>query len=127
MSDHKLITVYTQINIENKKWNTKGKMRDKIGTLNFMSGKVKWTEMKNELKAVEWMKETEGKNVEEIYEFIYETIYCISLKFVPARRTTYRKNEPKDRKILMRQKTKINKKLKTELNTRKVDYREEPN
>ena len=121
MSDHRIITVSRRISMKNQHGNLVFKNRDKVGNLNFMSKKVDWTPLRRELGNVDWKNIAHGKNGQEIHSTIYETIYKVSTKNVPARKQNKTKLVPSHRKILMRRRSKLNKKLQTTISQRAGD------
>ena len=113
MSDHKIITVEARIGLASGTKNKNFRWREKMGTLNFMSEKVDWLKLKHELSEIDWTNEMNNRDVDEMYDAMYNKIYNTSCNYVPQRKSSIKKKVPRDRKILMRKRAKILKKIET--------------
>ena len=107
MSDHRLIVVKADLGLVRNSQVDRVRIRDALGARNFMSDKTDWTQIKLELRSINWSELTTGKTPDDIYEVIYGILVEISAKYVPERRSVRRKEIPRDRRILMRKRRKI--------------------
>ena len=124
LSDQNLITIITNINTSGithlpaiapncpLPFNTPT-FRD----LNFFNSKVKWNALKVELAAVDWNLELSGKSASAQLDLIYYKFLNACTTHVPLKSSHYNNSIiPKDRRSLMRTRTKLTKKL-AHLNT----------
>ena len=82
--------------------------------LNFHSEEINWSSIESDLSEVNWETEFEGMNPAEMMNFLTESCARISKDHVPKRKiSTDRKHStiPRDRRILMRRRCKVNKQL----------------
>ena len=82
-------------------------------TLNFFSDDVDWKELEHALQQVNWSSEFEGKDPTQKYNHFISICENTAQIHVPLKRSAApRKSKiPRDRRILMRRRTKINKQL----------------
>ena len=110
MSDHRLIVLQTYIVAPQ----TVSPRRAFSGfdALNFHSQAVRWSDLEDEMRAVDWVHEFSGKNTEEMYVSFKRILLSTCQKYVPQRKKGNGKKQiPRDRKILMRKRCKWRKKL----------------
>lgn len=118
LSDHNIITVTTTIATttttdHKSSGSTASKSADvNFNKLNFLSKSVPWDEFKKEIDKVDWTKLLHDTDPVIQYDIIHKTCLDISGKFVPTRKPIKKKIIPRDRKILMRKRTKLRKKLR---------------
>ncbi|KAK4315377.1 hypothetical protein Pmani_013296 [Petrolisthes manimaculis] len=74
--------------------------------------KVDWFSIKNELRETDWQGEFEGSSVDEKYNTIISTTLKIARKHVPPRKACYKATIPRERKIIMRKRSKLNSRIK---------------
>ena len=80
--------------------------------LNFHSDYVDWTSLRAELGTVDWTNELAGLSVDAKYKSFVETVFKISQKYVPKRSCfTKKKIIPRDRRRLMAQRKRLNRKM----------------
>lgn len=87
------------------------------------SDRADWDGLCAELAEIPWAKDMLSQNVQEKYNYILSTVYNIASKHIPqcTLKTSKRSNIPKDRKILMRKKSKLKKKLASCVNTNNIN------
>lgn len=81
--------------------------------LNFYHKNVNWEEINRSLLEMEWEENMEGLGPTAIYQHIKEKLWHISSKLVPEKSSSRIKKIPRDRRILMRKRTKYTKRLIT--------------
>ena len=81
--------------------------------LNFHSEEVIWSDIESDLSEICWETEFQGMNPAELMNFLSEKCAEISKEHVPERKSSDRKHStiPRDRRILMRRRCKVNKQL----------------
>ena len=85
---------------------------DSFRSLNFFSERVNWERMNHELSNVDWDNIFGSENLELDYKKFSETLFNISASNVPKKRTRTKKTRiPRDRKILMQRRSRIEKQL----------------
>ena len=116
ISDHKLITaeiVLPLVNAPRSRERNQG-----LSSLNFYHSSIDWDQINTRLAAIDWRSEFEGRDVEHMYDTICVNISNICSDLVPKRRNPRRKVIPRDRRILMRRRNKLNKKYQRTSNPR---------
>jgi len=126
ISDHKLVLTNTNISFENSNDYQVPKKRDEytersFRTLNFFSKSVKWSEIKVDLKAINWHEKFQNKSTDAIFSLFTNIIRDICIKSVPKRTPSKTSNIPRDRKILMRKRKKLSKKLRTQTTQSQIE------
>ena len=81
-----------------------------------MTSKVNWQNMRQDLSKVNWVTVTMGSDIDGMYNSICDKIYEVSREHVPLRREPKIRKIPRDRRTLMRKRTKIIRKLRHERN-----------
>ncbi|KAK4324726.1 hypothetical protein Pmani_004649 [Petrolisthes manimaculis] len=111
MSDHKLLIIETTLEYR-PMMEINGSGSSSFSTMYFFSDNMDWTSMNNAIKIVNWNQELKDMTTIEMYDFIIEKLLFICSKFVPERKVHRRINNiPRDRKILMRKRTKLAEKI----------------
>ena len=83
-----------------------------FNTLNFQSEEVEWNNIKIELNNIDWEDELSILQPEQKVEKILSISYDIAKKYVPQKKTFQKRHMiPRDRRLLMKRKTRINKRL----------------
>ncbi|KAK3893702.1 hypothetical protein Pcinc_002492, partial [Petrolisthes cinctipes] len=107
MSDHKLLIVETTLEYR-PMIEINGSGCSSFSTMNFFSENMDWTSMNNAITIVNWNQELKDMTTIEMYDFIIEKLLFICSRFVPAKKVHRRiSNIPRDRKILMKKRTKL--------------------
>ncbi|KAK3881146.1 hypothetical protein Pcinc_014394 [Petrolisthes cinctipes] len=107
MSDHKLLIVETTLEYR-PMIEINGSGCSSFSTMNFFSENMDWTSMNNAITIVNWNQELKDMTTIEMYDFIIEKLLFICSRFVPERKVHRRiSNIPRDRKILVRKRTKL--------------------
>ena len=112
LSDHRLILVDTMLDYPEVTpiHNT---IKCPLGTLNFGSVKTEWDSIIAELADKNWEIILREKCVDDIYNTIMNILYRVCVKYTPIKKAPKRKNPiPRDRKIIMRKRSKLRKTLK---------------
>ena len=81
-----------------------------LRTLNFHSTDINWTQIIQAFTEVNWAEMFDQKSVSEIYDQIFNEIYRICHKYIPARLIKSSKIA-RDRRVLMRKRRNLQAKL----------------
>ena len=108
MSDHRLIICGTRIEsyctnpkVTPTKWNS----------LNFFSENIDWQIIREKLGLIKWTELLEGESCTATYNIVLNTIFDAVESLVPPKKPRHRSLIPRDRKILMRRRTKVRRKI----------------
>jgi hypothetical protein len=82
-----------------------------LGSLNFMSDRVDWDGIRKELSEVDWALRTTETSPEEAYKEICEILSEICPKYAPTKTSRTATSVPRDRRILMRKRSRLIKRL----------------
>jgi hypothetical protein len=118
ISDHNIITVKTNLksNSEMKKPNNISNLPN-FSHYNFFSNKLNWESLQTALLNVPWEMEMAHLSVEEKYKFFVTKLLQIVQNYAPVRVKKSRSIIPRDRRILMRKRSRLKTKLKNSKNT----------
>ncbi|KAK4325511.1 hypothetical protein Pmani_003961 [Petrolisthes manimaculis] len=113
MSDHKLIKVKASISttttpishVQNS--TAEGTLSD----LNFYSTEIEWEQLRTKLGEIDWINTMQGKDIDNILSLLTKICYETCKKHIPKKRTNTSKI-PRDRKIIMIKRHKLQTKLK---------------
>ena len=113
-SSHKLVTVQTLLG-QLDGGNVEG-LGESAGfdTLNFFSELINWEKINEQLVSIDWTTRFGNQNVSKILETFLETCLNIAANNVPTKKNNALqkgKRVPRERKTLMRRRTKLNKSL----------------
>lgn len=112
MSDHRLISVRADLGIGPAQPDNRQLRGGILGTVNFKSSLTDWESMRQELGGVDWEARLSGKSAQNIYLELCGVLHEICPRHAPLRRTPKQaKSIPRDRKILMRKRTRTRKRL----------------
>ena len=119
ISDHKILTIFTSFD------NATVTQRDTnvgapLDKLNFWHEKIDWASIKHELAEIDWRHELLNKDVDQIYDTILNLITPVCYRSVPLKTCKPRAQIPRDRRVLMRNRSNIRKKLENEVSQRKL-------
>lgn len=109
ISDHRLVTVKTKVGF---KKDAAYKDLEGLKSLHFYSKCVDWENINKEFKDMEWENLLRDGDVDECYKVIRDQIGLVCSRYVPTKKKRQKKI-PRDRKILMRKRTKLTKRLAT--------------
>ena len=113
VSDHRLILVGTYIDNVSMPHHDYPESRD-FAKLNFNSNLIEWQKLDYDLLNVDWASELNGKYPSEMLKIISEILLSNCSKYIPLKGERRNKSAiPKDRKILMRKRAKMNHQIKT--------------
>ena len=118
-SDHHIIEGCTTHNSTSQKRDTFRHPHTSDGpgaafdSLNFFSEEVDWDGLRHELDSHDWEEDFKDMGPSEMLKCFLEICTKCAVKFVPVRKSTEKKAShiPRDRRILMRRRTKVNKQL----------------
>ena len=116
ISDHKLVIAEIALPLINAPQN-RGRA-DGLSSLNFYHSSVNWEEINARLAAIDWRSEFNGEAVDQMYDGICVNLWNICSELVPKKKNPRRNVIPRDRRILMRKRTKWNKKYQKTRNPR---------
>ena len=111
ISDHKLIKIETYF--ERKPISNKDREeRRGFFQLNFHHKRIEWPKINQDLMRINWEDELKSRAGEEILNIIYAKLYSICVRHIPRKGELIRKSiVPRDRRILMRNRTNLNKRM----------------
>ena len=114
LSDHNMITITTNIIDSTPQCcvNEDQHTALSFNHLNFFSESVCWEKLKRDFNQIDWHHEMRDADPEDQYKKFLQKCRVVSEKYVPLRRAATKKNIPRDRKVLMRKRTKLRKKLR---------------
>lgn len=130
LSDHSIITLTTNLSTNMQTRSTSETHQAlNFSHLNFLSESVCWEGMKRDLSEIKWNSLMKDLDTESQYDVLVTKCLETSKKHVPLRRPSKKtlsnkSNIPRDRKILMRKRTKLKKKLRNTSNTEVVTQTE---
>ena len=90
-----------------------------LRTLNIQSDEADWHSMKKKLDEIDWQIEFSGLNPDEMVDRILQVSFQTAEQHIPKRKAARKVgNIPKDRKILMRRRNRLNKRFSRATSTR---------
>ena len=131
-SDHFIVSISSHFVLETttNHENSPKIMNSPFDNLNFYDySKINWQELNNKLDNVDW-KSLLGESIshpEQQFKLFYDTCIDIVTKYVPQKCQTKKafKSIPRDRRILMRKRTKLTKRFSVEFNQNKKNILKE--
>lgn len=119
MSDHRLVIMDTTFDT------TKERVRllepDSFASLNFRHKNTDWNAINEDISNINWTDLLENKSSEDIYELILTKLLDISKTHTPTRQNFATRDIPRDRKILMRKRTRLKKTKILETNQYRIE------
>ena len=114
LSDHNLINITT--NLLNECPNSEScENETSMFLLNFTDNEIDWNELQEKLNEIIWEDLFAGKCSDEIWNIFNDKVYKLVERYVPRKIPPRNKSSiPRDRKILMRKRSKLQKKLHSE-------------
>ena len=109
LSDHRLITV--GVNILNSRKARDRELPDGLSSLNFFHSSVDWDKVGNELAMTDWNSLFMSAVPQTMYVRFCEVIGRVCRKFMPRRTLPTCRSIPRDRRALMRKRTRLNKRM----------------
>ena len=110
MSDHRILMIETTMDMKPDKLGGV-KKSGQFASLNFFNENTKWTDINNHISSINWDQAMKGLSTEEMYVFFQQTLFQICEMHTPGKRHPRKSDIPKDRKILLRKKTKLTKRI----------------
>ncbi|XP_076039464.1 uncharacterized protein LOC143024537 [Oratosquilla oratoria] len=111
LSDHKLVIVETMLGDIGTGNNIR--KLESFAALNFFHSKVDWNAVNKEIANINWNSELENKSINMMVEYILTKLQDICTALIPQKIKRRQKTIPRDRRILMKKRTRLVKKLKT--------------
>ena len=116
VSDHRLITVVIVLPGRNMHPTTDRPLND-MNSLNFFHSSVDWDVICEKLDSISWRDDFQGETVQYMYEKLCGVLWDVCSELVPYKRCcAVHKIIPRDRRILMRKRSNLNKKVRTCIN-----------
>ena len=113
MSDHDLITVTIDINLEGATEPKEKRDFGPLSKLNFHNNNINWKEVSDEFERIDWSSWELISDIKSKYSGLVKIIEDVCTKLIPPRRAHKSNIIPRDRRILMRRRSKIKKRLRT--------------
>lgn len=112
MSDHRLLLMDTTLETLPVPHTTRqDKGNTSFSSLNFFSKDIDWQTVKNKLTEINWLRLFSEQTVDQMLSTITSNLQKICTDHIPKRKCPRAKSIPRDRKILMRKRTKLNKRM----------------
>ena len=113
ISDHRIVIVETILLCGTLNERRAPSRNNEMSSLNFFNKNVNWELINSMLFSVDWVSELEGDPAHVIYDKIHQKLWDICSEMVPQRKSPKSKGIiPRDRKVLMRKRTRLNKRIK---------------
>ena len=109
LSDHQLMIVTTAF--QNKTQAFSSGKEEKLRSLNFSDNRIDWLVLESSLNELDWITLFLNKTATQMFEIFQDTLYRICDMHVPKKNHKVKSSIPKDRKVLMRKRCKLQKKL----------------
>jgi hypothetical protein len=108
VSDHRLVMATTVLNmtVEDQRQHN----NSVFGMLNFHSKRTDWDKIMERLLLINWANEFDGLDADEMYLLLCSALWSACVDCTPKRNGTNISRIPRDRKILMRKRTKLRRK-----------------
>ena len=112
LSHHYLVTAATNFDTMNSEYPKNRTSMNDFDELNFFSENIDWDSVNNEFCDIDWDTEFQNLSPNEILDKFLSITTKISEKYVPKKRIFTKKHIiPKDRRTLMRKRSRINKQI----------------
>ena len=124
LSDHRLVLVgtYLESNLQEKPCDE----AHGFSSLNFYHYSINWDEICEDLLEIDWKLDFTGKYPDDILDSINRQLYDICSRHIPLKgKRRHKSIIPRDRKIIMRKRIKLNKRLKTATGQQKISSKRE--
>ena len=113
MSDHDVITVMIDFNLGGTTQPQEKRDLGPLSKLNFHNSNIDWKEVSDEFEMVDWNAWDLISDIQSKYNGLVKIIEDVCVKHIPLRRVHRKNIIPRDRRILMRKRSKIKKRLRT--------------
>ena len=110
LTDHRIMILKTNVPEPNR-ISFKQRRQMSMRQLNFYHKKVDWPKLNEKFLKVDWESEFLGLTPDETYEVFINTLFKICAGCIPVKNPKAERGIPRDRKIIMRRRKKLNKKL----------------
>ena len=115
ISDHRIVNIITRISTrpQSGQWNRE---ENDLSILNFTDKNIDWEALKEAINHYEIENRCQNKNAAETYSYIIESLSKACQGHVPARKNPSMRKIPRDRRILMRKRCKLNNQIRDSTN-----------
>ena len=116
LSDHDMVEVNfqkTESKTSKKQFHGSNSDSDPLRKLNFHNDTIDWSAVNESLENIQWQDMSDLNTVDQMLNFLMEKIKTLCATYIPLRRKNSdpKKHIPRDRRILMRNRTKVKKNL----------------
>lgn len=119
ISDHRLMLVETTLN-SNRQPQNRSANTDDFQSMNFFHDSIDWKIINNEISNIDWQEEMNGQTSSEMYKLFTSKLLNICISNIPRKRQLKSYSIPRDRRVLIRKRTKLNKRLHEDQNRNTV-------
>ena len=118
ISDHRIVNIVTRISIGSQatQWS---RVESELSILNFTDKNIDWEALTEDISSYEIENICQNLNATETYEYILESLSKACQKIVPERKKPRNMQIPRDRRILMRKRSRLNKQIRASTNINK--------
>ena len=110
LSDHKLVYISNTLLCSTAQQGEK-EGRHPLFSLNFYDRDIKWEKVKDAINEIRWEDIFAERDIDDTWNLFYSKITTVLEKFIPKKKTRRKSIIPKDRKVLMRNRAKLQKRL----------------
>ena len=118
VSDHFVVECQTKLSVSTHLEEEKPERVSPLDKLNFFSNDIDWNEVSSAFNSINWNSTLKDLSPEEQLTTVMDEIHKVCEKYIPQRKSQLRSGKPKiprDRRILMRKRKKINNQLKLKI------------
>ena len=109
MTDHRLIRIKVMLGYPTDSIDGEG-ARSEIGfaNLNFFHSSICWDSLVEDLQDLNWSEVCEEEEVNQVYNLFHDSLFDVCQRHIPKKRAVKRRRDiPRDRRTLMKQKNKL--------------------
>ena len=117
MSDHRIAVMKTSLKTSETKRTLE---KDSFAALDFRHKNTDWNAIHEATMNADWFNIFKNKTSDDIYNILHVKLLEICTQYTPVRRRCTKNSIPRDRRILMRKRTKINKIMAKTINTYEI-------
>ena len=119
ITDHRLMVIDTTLRSHRHPQEYPRNSQD-FQSLNFFHDSIDWNIITNEISSIDWQQDLSNKTTSEMYEYFTSKLLIICTSHIPKKRQPKTYTIPRERKILMRKRIKLNKRLLGNGNTNTI-------
>ena len=120
ISDHRILNIYTRIR-PGRREETCVREECELNKLNFRDKDINWTKVAENISSYNLETKCQNLNAEGTYECIIKCLTEACMGVVPERKKPKAKLIPRDRRVLMRRRKRLNKQIQNSKNPRKIE------